>query len=149
MISPSLYGWTISKITNGVLSLEKLITEAKKAWERAYVPYSKFQVGAALLTESGQIIHGCNVENASYGLTCCAERSAIFSAVSQGIREFTALAVVTNADSIEGGYPCGACRQVISEFLGKNTPIHIATLQGEQVTTSIGELLPHSFTLKP
>jgi len=88
--------------------------EAVKARAQSHSPYSRFPVGAALLGASGTIYHGCNVENASYGLTCCAERTAVFAAVSQGERDFTALAVTARTG--EGAPPCGACRQVLAEF---------------------------------
>lgn len=90
-----------------------LIQEAKKAREKAYVPYSKFQVGAALLGEDGTVYHGCNIENAAYSMCNCAERTAIFKAVSEGVRKFTAMAVIADTDGPVS--PCGACRQVMSE----------------------------------
>src|SRR6185503_19214406 len=92
----------------------KLIAAAAKVRGSAVAPYSKFKVGAALLTRSGEIITGANVESASYGLTCCAERVALFSALTQGMREFTAIAVVAPAPA--GPMPCGACRQLLAEY---------------------------------
>lgn len=124
---------------------ENLIVEAKKALENAYVPYSSFQVGAALLTSSGSVFLGCNIENASFSLTCCAERTAIFKAVSEGEREFSALAVV--ADEKGPVSPCGACRQVMAQFFDENVEIYLTNLAGEIKTTTIGELLPFSFRL--
>lgn len=122
--------------------MEKLIDEALRAREFAYVPYSKFKVGAAVLTSTGKIYTGCNVENASYGLCNCAERTAIFKAVSEGEKAFTALAVV--ADTKKPTAPCGACRQVIVEF---NIPkIILANVKGDHMVLSLEELLPYSFT---
>lgn len=93
---------------------ELLMAEAEKARKASYSPFSKFAVGAALLTRSGRVVHGCNVENSSFGLSCCAERTAVFKAVSEGERDFVAIAVT--AGKGEGSAPCGACRQVLHEF---------------------------------
>ncbi|VDN46100.1 cytidine/deoxycytidine deaminase [Petrocella atlantisensis] len=98
-----------------MMTNEKLIQMAYEAMENAYVPYSKFQVGAALLTKSGKVYKGCNIENASFGATNCAERTAIFKAISEGEQEFEKLAVVSNSKKFT--YPCGICRQVMSEFM--------------------------------
>ncbi len=125
------------------MDIRELIPIAKKASEKAYAPYSGFKVGAALLTKSGKIYQGCNVENASYSLTNCAERTAIFSAVADGEREFSALVVFTNTDILFA--PCGACRQVLSEF-GNEIEILIVSKDKEKVTT-IKELLPLGFSL--
>jgi len=122
---------------------ENLIEEAKKARQMAYAPYSHFKVGAALLTKSGAIYTGCNVENASYGLTICAERTALFKAVSAGEREFTALAVVTDLE--DPASPCGACRQTLSEFAYR-MPVILANTNGKVVETSLAELLPRAFS---
>lgn len=122
---------------------QKLIDAAKKVAEKAYVPYSGFKVGAALLTSSGKIITGCNVENSSYGLTNCAERTAIFKAVSEGETEFKELVVFSNTDKLF--YPCGACRQVISEF-STDLKVTIVSLK-DKLETNITELLPHGFIL--
>ena len=119
---------------------QNLVTLAIAARRLAYVPYSSFPVGAALLTRTGKIYTGCNVENASYGLTVCAERIAIWKAVSEGETEFTALAVVTNI----AGSPCGACRQVMAEF-APDMPVLIADLNGHVTATSVPELLPLAF----
>ena len=119
----------------------ELIALAKQARRKAYVPYSHYKVGAALLGKSGKVYTGCNVENASYGHTVCAERTAVLKAVSEGETEFTAIAVVTK----NGGSPCGACRQVLSEFAPKLT-IYIADKNGEYRTTTMKKLLPDSFT---
>ena len=126
------------------MKIEQLLEEAKKAREFAYVPYSKFKVGAALLTEDGQIIHGCNVENASYGLCNCAERTALFKAISEGITKFKAMAIV--ADTEGPCAPCGACRQVISELTPKGMPIYLTNLKGDVLETNIETLLPGAFT---
>ena len=100
---------------------QELISQAAQAREHAYAPYSRYAVGAALLTRSGRVYTGCNVENASYSLTLCAERVALFKAVSEGEREFQAIAIVTS----NGGSPCGACRQVLAEFLAEKGIRHI------------------------
>ncbi len=120
---------------------ETLIQRAVEAWHRAYAPYSNYPVGAAVLTDSGRIFSGVNVENAVYPLTICAERAAIFSAVSEGEKAFEAIAVVTR----NGGTPCGSCRQVMAEF-GLDTEILIANTSGELVNTYlVRDLLPASF----
>lgn len=124
------------------MDTEKLIEAAKKARENSYSPYSKFKVGAAVLTKSGKIYGGCNVENASYGLTNCAERTAIFKAVSEGEREFAALAII--ADTKRPIPPCGACRQVIEEF--KINTIIMSNLAGDVKTATLEEILPFSFS---
>lgn len=118
---------------------QPLLDAARLAREQAYAPYSRFAVGAALRTKSGRIFTGCNVENLSFGLTICAERSAVFSAVAAGERDFTALAVV--ADSRQPITPCGACRQVLAEF-APALPVCSANLQGAVFESSIAELLP-------
>ncbi|MDE5413903.1 MAG: cytidine deaminase [Bacillaceae bacterium] len=122
----------------------KLMDEAKTAREKAYVPYSKFPVGAALLTKDGQVYKGCNIENASFGLTNCAERTAIFKAVSEGIHNFTAIAVV--ADTERPVPPCGACRQVLTEFCHAEMPVYLTNLKGDVQEITVGELLPGAFT---
>jgi cytidine deaminase len=120
---------------------QDLVRQAIEARRRAYVPYSSFPVGASLLTRSGKIFTGCNIENASYGLTVCAERVAIWKAVSEGETEFEALAVATNI----GGSPCGACRQVMAEF-APDMPVLIADLNGQITPLSVADLLPLAFT---
>jgi cytidine deaminase len=120
---------------------EDLIDTAKKARKKAYAPYSHYKVGAALLGKSGKVYTGCNVENASYSHTVCAERTAVLKAVSEGEREFEAVAVVTK----NGGSPCGACRQVLSEF-SPELIVYIADKNGEFRTTTLKKLLPDSFT---
>lgn len=122
--------------------MDELIAEAKKAREHAYAPYSGFKVGAAVLTERGKCCAGANVENASYGLSNCAERTAIFKAVSEGETNFQALAVI--ADTEKPTAPCGACRQVIAEF--RIPKVILANLKGDRLEFTLDELLPHSFT---
>ncbi|MCJ7841847.1 cytidine deaminase [Lederbergia sp. NSJ-179] len=126
------------------MKVEQLVKAAKLARERAYVPYSKFPVGAALLTKDGKIYTGCNIENASYGMTNCAERTAIFKAISEGDQEFTRLAVI--ADTDRPVPPCGACRQVIAEFCPRDMEIVLTNLQGKQKRIKAEELLPFAFT---
>lgn len=123
---------------------QSLIDLANEARRRAYVPYSNYPVGAALRTKSGRIYTGVNVENAAYPQTMCAERTAIFKAVSEGEREFEVIAVVTN----NGGSPCGGCRQVMAEF-GLDTIVLFGNGQGELVKeTTVNQLLPEAFTPK-
>ena len=122
--------------------LQKLIQAAIETRKQSYSPYSNFAVGAAVLSNDGYIYGGCNIENASYGLTNCAERTAIFNAVSDGKRNISAIAVV--ADTDRPCSPCGACRQVIGEF--KIPCIIMANLKGEYKTVSLEELLPFSFS---
>ena len=117
-----------------------LVQHATQARERAYAPYSHYRVGAALLTADGILFTGSNVENAVYPLGLCAERVAIFKAVSEGYRDFVALAVVTE----NGGSPCGSCRQVMHEF-APDMPVYIADTAGNIRQTSVPELLPDSF----
>ena len=120
----------------------ELVTEAAKARSRAYAPYSSFAVGAALLGKSGRVYHGCNVENASYGATICAERVALTKAVSEGETEFQAIAVV--CDTAEPVPPCGICRQVLAEFSPRMEVI-MATLRGECETPRLDVLYPNAF----
>jgi len=120
--------------------MKKLIDAARIAQENSYSPYSNYKVGAAVLTNDDTIISGCNVESSSYSLTCCAERVALFSAVSDGHKKFKALAVITN----DGGTPCGACRQVIWDLCG-DIPIYIADENGKIDKTTSKELLPNAF----
>lgn len=120
--------------------MENLITQAKEMRTRAYSPYSAYKVGAAVLTSSGDIIGGCNVESSSYGLTCCAERVAIYRAVAEGHSEFKALAVATE----NGGSLCGACRQVVWDLCG-DIPIFITDINNNIERTTTGELLPDAF----
>jgi cytidine deaminase len=121
---------------------EELIKAAKHARRAAYAPYSHFKVGAALLSRDGRVFTGCNVENASYGLTICAERAAICKAVSEGTRRFAKIAVVTGADEVTS--PCGACRQVLWEF-SHDLVVIMVNVKGKRQTCSISELLPAPF----
>jgi cytidine deaminase len=121
--------------------MDELFLEAQKIAQKAYAPYSKFRVGAALLCKDGTIVRGVNVENRSFGLTICAERNAITAAITMGQRDFSALAIST-PDSVEPVGPCGACRQVIGEFMPPDTPIRFAGSGAKRVDTTIGELLP-------
>jgi cytidine deaminase len=121
-------------------SREKLVAQAGEARQRAYAPYSGYRVGAALLTKSGRIYTGCNVENAVYPLCTCAERVAVVKAVSEGEQEFDALAVATE----NGGAPCGSCRQTLREF-GEDIVVLIADATGAYRETTVAELLPDSF----
>lgn len=119
---------------------EELIALAAEARRGAYAPYSHYAAGAALLTASGKVYTGCNVENASYGLTVCAERTAAFKAISDGEREFSAIAVVTE----NAGTPCGACRQVLAEF-GPQMRVLVADDSGDYRVCRLAELLPDFF----
>lgn len=120
---------------------EDLMARARKAAELSYSPYSLFPVGAALLCEDGTVTTGANVENRSYGLTVCAERSAIAAAVSQGKRRFRAIAVFCAASETPVS-PCGACRQVLSEFCDPKMPVYYAGSRGRHVASTIGKLMP-------
>lgn len=143
-ISPAPKQWNDEAITPE--EVNALLEAARVVATRAYAPYSKFRVGAALLTPDKNIILGCNVENASYGLTCCAERTAMFSAIAQGYTTLTALAVTCPDGHQERPHtlmPCGACRQVMSELLVPDAPIFIDGVG--QFSTK--ELLPHAFSL--
>jgi len=121
---------------------QALITAAKSARENAHAAYSNFRVGAALRATSGRIFGGCNVENATYGLTICAERVAIFKAISEGERGFDAIAVVADTDSLTP--PCGACRQLLWEFCG-DVPVILANLRGRVEIVPMRELFPKPF----
>lgn len=125
---------------------EQLIKAAKEARENAYVPYSKFLVGAALLSKSEKIYTGCNIENASYSLTCCAERVAIFQAILNGEKQFKEMAII--ADTNRPIPPCGSCRQVMNEFFDPHVIIHMANLKGDIYSISMKALLPFSFNEK-
>ncbi|TCS83724.1 cytidine deaminase [Tepidibacillus fermentans] len=125
------------------MNVQELIQFAKEAREKAYVPYSKFQVGAAIRTKNNKIYKGANIENASYGLTNCAERTAIFKAVSEGDRDLEEIAVI--ADTEGPVSPCGACRQVMVEFFAPDAKVYLANLKGEVLETTVKELLPGAF----
>ena len=124
---------------------KNLIERAKSAMAYAYTPYSGFRVGAALLCKDGTIYTGCNIENAAYGPTNCAERTAFFKAVSEGQREFTAIAVISDSDTYTA--PCGVCRQVMSEFCGPDFQILMCNSKEEYKMISLEELLPFAFSL--
>ena len=119
---------------------EELIKKAISAQKRAVSPYSNYPVGAALLTTDGSIILGCNIESKAYPTTLCAERVAIFSAISQGYKHFSAMALITQ----DGAYPCGSCRQIIHEYIGE-IPIYIAMNEENYITQTISNLLPFPF----
>jgi len=121
---------------------DALIAAASKVRENAHAKFSNFKVGAALRTASGKIFTGCNIENATYGLTVCAERTAIFKAISEGERRFDAIAVVTDTDTLTP--PCGACRQIIWEFCG-DVPVILANLKGKTETLRMSQLFPKPF----
>jgi cytidine deaminase len=123
-------------------SLRELARFARLARKNAHAPFSNFSVGAALKTFSGEIVTGCNIENATYGLTVCAERVAVFKAISEGIKKFEAIAIA--APSTRPAAPCGACRQILWEFCG-DIWIHMDALRGKTLTRRLAELLPLPF----
>lgn len=125
------------------MKMEQLMKEAEKAREKAYVPYSKFPVGAALLTEDGKVYGGCNIENAAYSVVNCAERTAIFKAVSEGDTKFVMLAVT--ADTARPVPPCGACRQVIAELCPKDMKVVLGNGKGDIKEITVEQLLPFAF----
>jgi len=125
---------------------KELLAAARKARKNAYAPYSQFHVGAAMLGAGGRIYSGCNVENASFGLTCCAERNAIFAMIAAGEREIREILVI--GESEEFLPPCGACRQVIAEFATPPTVVHMCNRQGQSRDTTVAELVPFIFHLK-
>jgi len=126
------------------MNKHELIVEAKRAREQAYVPYSKFPVGAALLMEDGTVFLGANIENASFGLTNCAERTALFKAYSEGNRKVAMIAVVAGTDRPVP--PCGACRQVMVELCSPNTKVILTNLKDDILEMTVAELLPGAFT---
>jgi len=126
--------------------VKKLLDAALAVKEKAYAPYSHFHVGAALLTSSGKLFAGCNVENTSYGLTICAERNAIFQMVAQGESAIDQILVIGDTDEFLP--PCGACRQVIAEFSQKDTTVYLCNRNGDFKKTTVGELIPFTFFLK-
>ncbi len=128
--------------SNSAISDEQLVETAREAMKRAYAPYSKFHVAAALVTGEGAVFTGVNIENASYGLTVCAERVALFKAVSEGERAIARIAVVSSAENAT--YPCGACLQALKEFSADATVI-LEDNSGRLVKHKLSELLPHSF----
>jgi len=128
-----------------VMNWETLVDAARAARDNAYCEYSGFAVGAAVLTSSGEIFNGCNVENRTYGLTVCAERVAVASAIAAGHREITAVAVITDTDP--PSTPCGPCREVLSEFGAPDMPVLLANTDSRQTEYRLEELLPHPFVL--
>jgi len=129
------------------MRIEDLISMAADARKNAYVPYSNFRVGAALIMDDGSVYTGCNVENASYGATNCAERTAIFKAVSEGHRKISAICIVGSKEG-SFAFPCGICRQVISEFSDENTKVIVAQNAEKYIVRSVEELIPDAFTPK-
>lgn len=125
---------------------KKYIEEANKMLSKAYIPYSKFPVGAALVTKEGKIYTGCNIENASYGLCNCAERTAIFKAVSEGERDFSYLVITGETDGPIS--PCGACRQVIAEFCDPKMPVSLTNVKGDEKEVTVEQLLPGAFSIE-
>lgn len=127
---------------------EQLIILAKEAMTRSYSPYSGFKVGAALLCSDGTVYQGCNIENAAFSPTICAERTAIFKAVSEGKRDFAAIAICGGKDGVITGYfpPCGVCRQVMTEFCSGDFPIYLAGADGAWQVKTLADLLPLSFS---
>lgn len=128
------------------INVEELIKKGIEAQNLSYSPYSNFKVGAAILLKDGSYILGANIENASYGLTMCAERNAVFQAVLKGVKKEDMVALSITADAIDYPYPCGACRQVLSELFPIEAPIYIATNNGKVLKTNVKELLPYIFT---
>lgn len=126
------------------VSDETLRQKANEMLDLAYVPYSQFPVGAALLSKDGEVYTGCNVENSSYGLSMCAERTAIFKAVSEGAQTFDKMIITGNTTGPIS--PCGACRQVISEFCAPDMPVILTNINGDTKETTVAELLPGAFT---
>jgi len=124
----------------------QLVESAIRARENAYAPYSKFSVGAAVLGTDGRIYTGCNIENVSYGMTMCAERTALFKMVSEGCKKFSAIAVVAG-DNATDGAPCGACRQVMGEFAEdlRETEVLLASLKGDYIVETVASIMPYPF----
>ena len=130
------------------MDVKALIAAAVEAMGHAYAPYSGYKVGAALLCADGTVYQGCNIENASYSPTVCAERTAFFKAVYDGHREFSAIAVCGGKDGVITGYfpPCGVCRQVMREFCREDFPVILVGAGADYQVLTLGELLPHSFS---
>jgi cytidine deaminase len=126
-------------------TVDKLLEAAQKVKENAYAPYSHFHVGAALITDTGKIYSGCNVENTSYGLTICAERNAIFRMIADGERRIAEILVI--GDTEEFLPPCGACRQVMTEFSTNDTIVYLCNKHGQWEKTTMAELMPYTFSL--
>lgn len=132
-----------------MITPEELLTMAENAMQFAYAPYSNFKVGAALLCKDGSVFTGCNVENAAYGVCNCAERTALFKAVSEGYTEFTSIAIVGGVDGeiVDFCFPCGTCRQALSEFVDQTFKFYFKDNKGTIASYTFEEILPHSFNL--
>ena len=124
---------------------EKMYEVALANFNNAYAPYSKFRVGACVLLKNGEVIGGCNVENASYGLCICAERNALFQAVAKGIRKEDIVSLLVLTDTARPGSPCGACRQVMSELMNKDAKVYLTNLNKDVLVKTVEELLPYAF----
>ena len=136
--------WYLSAhFLRNAMTKKELVLIAQKAQKKAYAPYSNFRVGSAVLTKSGKVFTGCNVENSSYSLTCCAERIALFNAVSAGELQFKEIAIVGDANDYTP--PCGSCRQVILELAGPKCKVHMVHPNGKIKTVTISELVPYPF----
>lgn len=136
------------------MNYDELVKKAVEMTKKSYAPYSHFHVGAALLDKTGKIWTGCNIENAAYGPSNCAERTAVFKAVSEGVRDFEAIAIAGGAEAPDGKVlikdfcpPCGVCRQVLSEFCDRDFKIILSNGKGKQKIFTLAELLPESFSL--
>jgi len=129
---------------NTIERFDELLLAAKEAYQRAYAPYSKFHVGASALTADGNVVNGCNVENASYGLTICAERNCISHAVVNGQQKFKLIMIYTEQEKLTP--PCGACRQVIAEFFVQSAQVVAVNHKNQQQIWTVAELLPDAFT---
>lgn len=132
-----------------MITSNELILLAQEAMKNAYAPYSKFTVGAALLAKNGKVYTGCNIENASFGVTNCAERTALFKAVCEGEREFISIAIVGGKNGKLGDfcYPCGICRQALAEFTDISFKIYLKNGDGDIISTTLDDLLPNAFDL--
>lgn len=131
--------------THRDISPEELIGKAQEAQKYAYAPYSGFHVGAAILADNGKVYTGCNIENASYGATICAERTAISKAISEGVRQILAVAITSDSDTYT--MPCGICRQVMSEFCATDMPLYLSNKNGEYQLYTFHDLFPNVFNL--
>lgn len=132
-------------MTNNNEMIQKMVDEALEARLNAYVPYSNFKVGAAVLTKDGKIFRGCNIENASYGLCNCAERTALFKVYSEGYKKDDIVMMSVSGDTKNPISPCGACRQVMNELLHKDTPVILTNNKKDVYKTTVKDLLPYSF----
>jgi cytidine deaminase len=132
-------------MTNNNEMIQKMVDEALEARLNAYVPYSNFKVGAAILTKDGKIFRGCNIENASYGLCNCAERTALFKVYSEGYKKDDIVMMSVSGDTKNPISPCGACRQVMNELLHKDTPVILTNNKKDVYKTTVKDLLPYSF----